>query len=64
MKAAIPLLMLLLTTSSIFSQNITENRIPFLGESAPGFEAESTLGKIKFPDDFFNKWRVIVSHPG
>jgi len=38
-------------------------KIPSLGETAPAFEAQTTKGKIKFPDDYYNKWRIIVSHP-
>jgi peroxiredoxin 2/4 len=48
----------------IFSQEIKETRIPLIGEMAPEFTAESTTGKIKFPDDYFTKWKILFSHPG
>ncbi len=37
--------------------------IPLLGSKAPSFKAESTLGKIKFPDDFGKSWKILLSHP-
>jgi len=40
-----------------------EYRLPLIGEQAPAFEAETTQGKIKFPDDFKGKWVVFFSHP-
>jgi peroxiredoxin (alkyl hydroperoxide reductase subunit C) len=38
-------------------------RIPLIGETAPSFTAESTNGKIKFPSDFGNSWKILFSHP-
>jgi len=38
-------------------------RLPLIGEKAPAFEAETTAGKIKFPDDYKGKWVVFFSHP-
>ncbi len=34
-----------------------------IGEDAPCFEAETTQGRIKFPDDFKGKWVIFFSHP-
>jgi len=45
------------------AQEIKPTRIPALGEYAPAFEANSTRGDIKFPDNYFDKWRIILSHP-
>jgi peroxiredoxin (alkyl hydroperoxide reductase subunit C) len=39
------------------------NLMPLIGEKAPAFEAESTQGPIKFPDDFKGKWVIFFSHP-
>jgi peroxiredoxin (alkyl hydroperoxide reductase subunit C) len=39
------------------------NRLPLIGEKAPAFEAESTQGPIRFPEDFKGKWVVFFSHP-
>jgi peroxiredoxin (alkyl hydroperoxide reductase subunit C) len=35
-----------------------------IGDQAPAFEAESTSGPVKFPDDFRGRWVVLFSHPG
>ncbi|ACJ76023.1 peroxiredoxin [Thermosipho africanus H17ap60334] len=37
--------------------------IPLIGERIPEFEAVTTKGVIKFPDDFKGKWVVLFSHP-
>ncbi len=37
--------------------------MPLIGDKAPSFEAQTTHGKIKFPDDFKGKWIVLFSHP-
>ena len=34
-----------------------------LGEVAPSFMAESTMGKISFPGDYYQKWKILFSHP-
>jgi peroxiredoxin (alkyl hydroperoxide reductase subunit C) len=38
-------------------------RMPLLGEKCPEFEAATTQGNIKFPQDFRGKWVVFFSHP-
>lgn len=38
-------------------------RIPLIGEKAPAFEADTTQGRIKFPDDYKGKWVILFSHP-
>ena len=39
------------------------NHMPMLGEKAPAFEAVTTQGVIKFPQDFSGKWVILFSHP-
>jgi len=56
-------ILLVLVSVNLFSQESTVSRIPMLGEKAPSFVAESTNGKINFPDDYFGKWKIIFSHP-
>jgi len=38
-------------------------RIPLIGEEAPSFYAESTIGPVNFPSDFGKSWKIIFSHP-
>ena len=37
--------------------------LPLIGEKFPSFEAQTTKGRIKIPDDFKGKWFVLFSHP-
>ncbi len=37
--------------------------MPMIGDEAPVFEAETTMGKITFPDDYRGKWVILFSHP-
>ena len=46
-------------TMTIWSQNI----IPLIGNEAPGFEANTTNGKLVFPEDFGKSWKILLSHP-
>ena len=39
------------------------NGVVKIGEKAPKFEAESTMGHIKL-SDYKGKWVVLFSHPG
>ncbi|MBU9888356.1 MAG: peroxiredoxin [Candidatus Omnitrophica bacterium] len=39
------------------------NRVPLIGEKAPAFEADTTQGKIKYPEDYKGKWVILFSHP-
>lgn len=38
--------------------------MPLIGDKAPAFEAETTQGKIRFPEDYRGKWVILFSHPG
>jgi len=44
-------------------ENKELNRIPLIGEKAPQFSAETTMGAIEFPRDFKGKWTILFSHP-
>lgn len=37
--------------------------MPRIGDEAPSFEAVTTQGKIKFPQDYKGKWVILFSHP-
>ena len=41
----------------------TTRGIPLIGESAPKFKAQTTMGPISFPADYKDKWAVLFSHP-
>ena len=45
------------------AQESPASRIPLIGEQAPKFTAESTIGTITFPDDNNSKWTILFSHP-
>lgn len=38
-------------------------RMPLIGDDAPAFEALTTQGVIKFPEDYKGKWVILFSHP-
>ena len=38
-------------------------RMPLIGDVAPAFEAITTQGVIKFPEDYKGKWTILFSHP-
>lgn len=42
---------------------VTYTPMPRIGDPAPAFEAVSTQGNIKFPEDYKGKWVVLFSHP-
>ena len=56
-------LFLLIPAFTVFSQDDKMIRVPLIGETAPTFIAESTKGTIRFPDDYFGKWKILYSHP-
>jgi len=39
------------------------NKMPLIGDPAPEFEAVTTQGPIKFPEDYKGKWVILFSHP-
>jgi len=46
----------------VFVSN-SQNIIPLIGNRAPSFEANTTNGKLAFPDDFGKSWKILLSHP-
>jgi len=46
-----------------WAQSENTTRIPLLGELTPEFSAQTTMGKVKFPEDYPMKWKIIFSHP-
>ncbi len=41
----------------------TVQKLPLIGEMAPSFEAETTQGRVRFPEDYKGKWVIFFSHP-
>ncbi|MGF7143796.1 peroxiredoxin (alkyl hydroperoxide reductase subunit C) [Anaerotaenia torta] len=39
------------------------NRMPLIGDTAPGFHAVTTQGEIDFPADYRGSWVILFSHP-
>lgn len=37
--------------------------MPLIGDEAPDFKAETTMGPISFPEDYEGKWVILFSHP-
>ena len=37
--------------------------MPLIGDDAPSFAAKTTMGDIKFPEDYNGKWVILFSHP-
>jgi peroxiredoxin (alkyl hydroperoxide reductase subunit C) len=44
-------------------EDLSYNRMPLIGDKAPGFKAKTTQGDISFPEDYKGKWVVLFSHP-
>ena len=40
-----------------------EMKTPLIGDRFPEFEARTTMGKMKLPEAFANKWFILFSHP-
>ena len=54
---------LIFISMNLYSQLSGESKIPTLNQSAPSFTGHSTMGDIRYPEDFYGKWRIIFSHP-
>jgi hypothetical protein len=42
---------------------INPNPMPRIGEKAPAFKANTTQGKINFPQQYAGEWVILFSHP-
>jgi len=51
------------SASEVLKASARLPQFPLIGDQAPGFEAESTDGKIDFPKDYSGKWVILFSHP-
>lgn len=56
----------LIITSAIITalfNSAKAEAMPLIGDTAPSFKAQTTLGEINFPNDYKGKWVVLFSHP-
>jgi peroxiredoxin (alkyl hydroperoxide reductase subunit C) len=66
MKKTIFTVVFMFFVTMLWSQEKREDRnfrIPLIGETAPSFTAESTMGTINFPSDYGRSWKILFSHP-
>jgi peroxiredoxin (alkyl hydroperoxide reductase subunit C) len=47
----------------IVQMHAQDVNIPQIGAKAPAFSSESTNGKINFPSDLGDSWKILFSHP-
>lgn len=40
-----------------------DSKIPLIGSKAPSFKANTTKGKLNFPKDYGDNWKILFSHP-
>ncbi len=40
-----------------------KNNVPLIGDKAPSFKENSTMGVINFPEDYGDNWKILFSHP-
>jgi alkyl hydroperoxide reductase subunit AhpC len=59
-KIMLALLVVLFIASSALAQN---REIPLIGSEAPSFKAVTTNGKLAFPADYGDSWKILFSHP-
>ncbi len=45
-------------------ENISEGRMPLIGDPLPKMKVLTTHGLKSLPDDYAGKWLVLFSHPG
>jgi peroxiredoxin (alkyl hydroperoxide reductase subunit C) len=51
----------ILVSGAIVAQE--SNKIPLIGSKAPSFSAQTTNGKLTFPNDYGKSWKILFSHP-
>jgi peroxiredoxin (alkyl hydroperoxide reductase subunit C) len=48
---------------NIMEQTCERAHLPVIGEAAPSFDAHTTQGHIRFPENYQGKWVILFSHP-
>ena len=62
-KYILLMIVFVVAAGSAWSQNKNDTHIPLLGDMAPEFTAQTTAGRLNFPEDYFMKWKILFSHP-
>jgi len=62
-KTILIAIVLVFSATLLRAQEKSQMTYPMLGEDAPSFIAESTLGTMNFPEDYNLKWKILFSHP-
>ena len=63
MKTKLLLATLFMISCYIVNAQNKSNSQLYIGMPAPEFKAQSTMGEINFPYDYYNKWKILFSHP-
>jgi peroxiredoxin (alkyl hydroperoxide reductase subunit C) len=50
----------LLFTISLWAK---KDKVPLIGDKAPSFSENSTMGVLNFPEDYGTSWKILFSHP-
>jgi len=61
MRKLVSMLAIILLAATVSTAE--NNEIPLIGSEAPTFKAETTNGKLNFPNDYGKSWKVLFSHP-
>lgn len=49
--------------SNLEQQDVQKFSMPLIGDKAPEFVAETSMGTVNFPQDYKGKWVILFSHP-
>lgn len=60
MKKILFTFLIVLTGISAWPKN---KKLPLIGDKAPSFTENSTIGTLNFPEDFGKSWKILFSHP-
>lgn len=52
-----------MTDEKILKDGVENSQFPLIGTRAPEFTANTTHGKVNFPDDYEGNWVILFSHP-
>ena len=63
MKTKILFTTILLISGLLLNAQSKNSPQLYIGMNAPEFKAQSTQGEINFPVDYYNKWKILFSHP-